>query len=323
MNLPTPSKSKRKLLVEPWAAKFLSLVLIVACPLARAQVTFTITSSADAFLATGSPTNPDGPTLTNDNFGTAGVLYVAPATSPNGEYQTVLKFNLSSATNLFNATYRSNWLISGISLELAGNFGATGEQPDTAIFNPINGGNFVIEWLADDDWVEGTGRPNKPATDGVTFASLPALLAEAHEILCTNTYVPPGDNVHVTWPLPFNHDLVNDIIGGGPVSFRFYAADNQVSYLFNSHNFGNGNQPLIHVTAIPPFKIISGAFTNNVFHLTANGGTNLPYQVQSSSDLTTSNWQNLGTVTAGGTGAIQFDDSTAADNNQRYYRLAY
>ena len=298
-------------------------MLVITCPLARAQVTYTVISSADAFLATGSPTNPDGPDLTNDNFGMAGVLYVAPATSPNGEYQTVLKFDLSGATNLFNATYGSNWLISGISLELAGNVGTAGKPADNAIFNPINGGNFVIEWLADDDWVEGTGRPNNLTMDGVTYGSLPALLAEAHEILSTNTYVPPGDNVPVTWPLPLNQDLVNDIMGGGPVSFRFFAADNQVSYLFNSHNFGNGNQPLIHITAIPSFRIVSGNFTNNVFHLVACGGTNFQYQLQGTSDLTPTNWQNLGTFTADGTGAIQFDDTTASNHNQRYYRLAY
>lgn len=293
------------------------------CTLARAQVTYTITTSADAFLATGSPTNPKGSNLTNANFGVAGVLYIAPAGSPNGEFQAVLKFDLSGTTNLFNAAYGSNWIISGISLELAGNFATTGAQPDNAIFNPINGGNFVIEWLANDNWVEGTGRPNAPTSDGVCYGSLPGLLSAAHESLCTNTYSPPGDNVHVTWPLPLNQDLVNDIAGGNEVSFRLYAADNQVSYLFNSHNFGNGNQPLIHVTAVPLLRMISGYFTNGVFHLIASAGANLPVQLQATSDLSTTNWQNLGPVTADGAGAIQFDDSTAANHNQRYYRLVY
>ena len=305
------------------AAKYLSLAIVAIGTLAQAQVTYTITTSADAFLATGSPANPKGLDLTNANFGIAGVLYVAPAGSPNGEYQSVLKFDLSGATNLFNATYGSNWLISGISLELAGNFATAGAQPDNAIFNPINGGNFVIEWLADDDWVEGTGRPNMPTTDGVAYGSLPALLAETHEILCTNTYVPPGDNVHVTWPLPLSQDLVDDITNGGPVSFRFYAADNQVSYLFNSHNFGNGNEPLIHATAIPRLKMISGYSTNGLFHLIAVASTNLPCQMQASSDLSATNWQTLGTVTADDAGVIQFDDSTDSGHNQRYYRLSY
>jgi hypothetical protein len=303
------------------AAIFFLLLLAGFCTLAQAQVTFTGTTSDDAFLATGSPTNSIGTDLTNANFGAAGVLYIAPPTSPNGEYQSVLKFNLAAATNLFNATYGPNWCISAISLRLTGNAAAPGEQPQNLSFNPIKGGNFVIEWLADDNWVEGTGRPISPTTDGVTYASLPALLAETHDILCTNTYTPPGDNVPVIWPLPLDQNLVNNIVAGGPVSFRFYAADNQISYLFNSHNYGNGNQPLINVTAIPLLKILSGYFTNGLFHLAGIGGTNAPYLIQASTDLTTNNWQTLGTATADSTGMIQFDDP-ATNYNQRFYRLA-
>jgi hypothetical protein len=304
------------------AVKYFPLILAGVCVVAQGQVTYTGTTSDDAFLAIGSPANQLGTDLTNANFGAAGVLYIAPPTSPNGEYQSVLKFNLAAATNLFNATYGTNWCISAISLKLTGNFAATGEQPDNLIFNPINGGNFVIEWLADDNWVEGTGRPMSPTADGVTYASLPALLAEPHDVLCTNTYSPPGDNIPVTWPLPLNQTLVTNIAAGGPVSFRFYAADNQISHLFNSHNYGNGNQPLINITASPFLRILSGHFTNGLFHLAGIGGTNAPYQVQASTDLTTTNWQTLGTVTADSTGAIQFDDPAAANHNQCYYRLS-
>jgi hypothetical protein len=303
-------------------AKYLTLVVAFLWTLAQAEVTSTTTTSADDFLATGSPTNPKGTDLTNANFGVAGVLYVAPASSANGEFQSILKFNLSGATNLFNASYGPSWIISGISLELTGNFATAGGQPDNAIFNPINGGNFVIEWLADDDWVEGTGRPNMPTTDGVAYGSLPMLLAEPHEILCTNAYSPPGNNVHVTWLLPLNTHLVNDIKGGGAVTLRFYAADNQISYLFNSHNFGNGNEPLIHVTATSLLKILSVNFTNGFIHLVGIGGTNAPYQVQASTDLSTTDWQMLGTATADATGVIRFDDLTATNLSQRYYRLA-
>ena len=297
-------------------------MLSVVCTSARAQVTFTATTSDDAFLATGSPTNPKGADLTGANFGAAGVLTIAPAASTNGEFQSVLKFNLSGATGLFNTAYGPHWTISEVSLELTGNFATTGAQPDNPIFNPVSRGNFVIEWLADDNWVEGTGRPNAPTIDGVTYNSLPDLLTGAHEILCTNIYLPPGDNVHLTWPLPLKTNLVNDIAGGNAVTFRFYAVDNQISYLFNSHNFGNGNEPLIHVTAIPLLKILSGSFTNGFFHLVGIGGTNTHYQIQASTDLATTNWQTLGTATADNAGMIQFDDAEATNHIQRYYRLA-
>lgn len=304
------------------AANHLLLVLFGACTLAQAQVTFTGTTSDDAFLATGSPNNPRGTDLTGSNFGAAGVLYIAPAASANGEYQSVLKFSLFGASSLFNSACGSNWTITAISLELTGNIATAGAQPDNAMFNPVTGGNFVIEWLADDNWVEGTGRPNFPTTDGVTYGSLADLLAGAHEILCTNTYSPPGNNVPVTWTLPLNGNLVNDIARGGAVSFRLFAVDNQISYLFNSHNFGNGNEPLIHITASPLLKILSGHFTNGFFHLVGIGGPNTPYQIQASADVTAAHWQTLGTATADNAGAVRFDDSTATNWNQRYYRLA-
>jgi hypothetical protein len=298
------------------------ILLMLSSVLASAQVTFTTTTSDDAFLATGSPSNPNGTNLTDLNYGVAGILCVAPVTAIKGEFQSVLKFNLSGATNLFNATYGPNWLIGAVSLELTSSFGTQGVQPDNGMFNAVNGGNFAIEWLAADNWAEGTGRPNNPTTDGVTYNSLPTLLAGAHEILCTNNYIPPGDNVHVTWPLPLKTNLVNDIAAGGAVSFRFFAADEQVGYLFNSHNFGNGNQPLLHVTAIPLLKILSACLTNGMFHLVAIGGINATYQVQANTNLSTTNWQTLGTVTADASGAIQFDDFTATNQPQRFYRIA-
>src|SRR5215469_16818765 len=175
---------------------FYILLLLCIAPFADAQTTFTITSSADAFLATGSPDNPAGTNLTGLNFGAAGQLVVAPPSGIKGEFQTILQFDLTGETNLFNTTYgTNNWTITTISLDLASNNGGEGEQPKNLIFPAVNGGAFIIEWLSDDNWPEGTGTPNNPTMDGVTYNSLPQLLASPHAIISTNTYVPPGDNV--------------------------------------------------------------------------------------------------------------------------------
>jgi len=290
---------------------------------AGAQVTYTGTTSADAFLAAGSPGNPEGSDLTGLNFGGAGTLVVAPTASVKGEFQSIIRFNLTNAVGLFDTNYGAgNWTVTGISLELTSNYGTGGVQPNNAIFPVISGGQFVVEWLAADDWVEGTGTPNLPTTDGVTYASLPNLLSGAREILCTNTYSPPGNNVPLTYALPLKPSLVADVSRGGDVTFHFYAADDQVGYLFNSHSYGRGNEPLLHVVAMPVLKILSGSFTNGAFHLTGLGGPNLTYQVQASSGLTTSNWQTLNSVTADSAGTIQFDDLTATNQSQRFYRLS-
>lgn len=303
--------------------KFIAILLFIWPSLSEAQVTYTMTTSEDAFLATGSSNIPAGSDLTGLNFGAAGTLAISPPSAVKGEFQSVLEFNLAGAVTLFNATYGTNgWSITGISLELTSNYGTSGVQPNNSIFNVIGGGNFVIEWLSNDDWIEGTGTPNLPTTDGVTYDSLPDLLSGRHEILCTNSYSPPGDNVPITYTLPLDTNLVGNAASGGDVSLLFYAADNQIGYLFNSHEYGRGNDPLIHVTASPSLKITSGYFTNVVFHLAGIGGDNVQYQVQANTNLAATNWITIGTVTADGSGIIEFDDSGATNHTQGFYRLS-
>lgn len=296
---------------------------LVACAhfATNAQVTFTATTSADVFVATGSSNNPAGTDLTGLNYGGAGTLVIAPGASVKGEFQSVIRFDLSGATNLFVQTYGTNWSISQVSLELTSNYGQAGVQPNNPIFPVVNGGKFVIEWLAGDDWLEGSGNPSVPTTDGLTFSMLPALVSLGHEALCTNTYVPPGVNVHVMWILPLQSNLVADVANGGSVSFWFYAANDQVTYLFNSYFYGRGNEPLIHVTAIPRLRILSGALTNGYFHIVGLGEPTISYEVQANSDLATTNWQTLGNAIADSAGILQFDDTTASTQSRRFYRL--
>jgi hypothetical protein len=95
------------------------LTLLCFGSIARAQVTNTAMTIADAFLLTGSTNYEGGADLTGLNFGAAGTLAIAPASSAKGEFQSVIKFDLAAGVALFNATYGSNnWSVTGISLEL-------------------------------------------------------------------------------------------------------------------------------------------------------------------------------------------------------------
>jgi len=303
--------------------KLALLMLQAAAVVAPAQVTFTTTTTADVFLATGSSNNPAGNDLAGLNFGGAGTLVVAPDSAAKGGFQSVIKFNLADAIGLFDMTCgTNNWTISSVALELASNYGVGGVQPNNPIFNVINGGQFVIEWLSEDNWLEGTGNPNLPTTDGLTLDSMSSLLASPHQILCTNTYSPPGVNVQVTWRLPLTKNLAADIAAGGDVSFYFRPADDQINYLFNSHGYGRGNEPQIHVSAAPLLSILSGYLTNGSFHLAGLGAPNAPHQIQATTNLSTTNWQTLDIITADETGMIQFNDTAATNQWQRFYRLA-
>jgi hypothetical protein len=223
-------------------------VTMVALPsIGKANTSFTINNTiADAFLATGSPLNPVGSDLTSFNFGGAGTLAIAPASSAKGRFDSIIKFNTASAINQFNSTYGAgNWLITGFTLSLASNF-----------FNMISAGSFGIDWLGYDNWVEGTGSgmgtPGFPGTSLVSFNSIATLYSGGSAALGTFAYTPPGDNIYLNYTLPLHASLLADATAGGDLSLFFYAADNQVSYLFNSRSFAqNRPQLTLSATAVP------------------------------------------------------------------------
>lgn len=127
----------------------------------------------------------------------------------------------------------------------------------------------------------------------------------------------------VIYALPLNTNLVAAVTNGGEISLLFYAADNQIGYLFNSHEYGRGNEPIIQVIANPVLEISSGYFTNANFHLNGVGPTNSQFNVQVISDVTATNWLTIGTATSDGMGAIQFNDTNAVKQGERFYRLTF
>lgn len=210
----------------------------------RAQTSFTISNSTAAAFLSGN--------LPSTNFGGAGTLAIAPASSAKGEFDSVLLFNTASAVSQFNTAYGAgNWTITGFTLSLASQFGTNGAAPNNNLFNTVSGGNFGIDWLANNTWVQGTGGGNGtsgyPNNSFVTFDSISNLFSGGFDSLGTNTYTPPGNNKYANYSLPLDGNLVAGAAGGN-VSLYFYAADNQVSYLFNSQAF-NSNHPELTITA--------------------------------------------------------------------------
>ena len=214
---------------------------------ALAQDTVTIMDSTSAaFMASGSSGNPDGTNLATKNYGNSGTLAIAPASSTKGAFDSVLLFNTSSAVNQFNTMYGvGDWTITGVTLSLASNFGTQGTQPNNNIFNTINAGSFGIDSLTDTTWTPGTGggsgTPGYPVNSDVDYAYIPTLQSFGYDFLNDYTYTPPGNNVYLTYTLPGNDPILDSTAAVGAVSLLFYAADNNVSYLFNSQIFMSGN----------------------------------------------------------------------------------
>jgi len=236
-----------------------ALIACVIMALAEATTSASVfivnNTTADAFLAGGAAANPVGTDLTGQNFGGAGTLAIAPAGSLKGQFDSVIKFNLAASASQFDSEFGAgNWDLSSVTLRLASNFGVQGQQPNNAIFNTINAGQFSIDHLQYDSWVEGAsggmGGPGFPHNSAVSLNSKPTLYSSGFSALGTFTYTPPGNNVYSTYDLPLNSGLLADIKAGGDVSFYFYAADNQIGYLFNARSFAQ-NRPELVLTAVP------------------------------------------------------------------------
>jgi hypothetical protein len=224
------------------------IAAILALPFAAlADTSLSTTSTGDAFLDANKPTF---------NFGKAGTLVIAPSTSSVGEVDSVMRFNLATTINQFNTTYgNGGWDITGISLSLASQFGTNGASGGNSLLPTVKGGNFAIDWISYDGWLEGTGNgmgSGNTVTGAVSYNSIPTLLGLTVDSLGTFTYTPPGNNVYASYSLPFDSGLESSIDAGGDVSLYFYATNSSVGYLINSRDFGS-NTPELTVTvgAVP------------------------------------------------------------------------
>lgn len=203
--------------------------------------TSSVNPSADAFVASG----PTG-SLGNNNYGGAGALSIAAPNLSQGEFQSVVQFNLSSVKSAFDSQFGvGQWSIQSVTLQL------TAAAPNNAIFNSSAAGQFSISWMQNDGWTEGTGNPMAPTTTGITFSTLNSFLSPADETLGTFNFN-GATSGNSTYTLGLTPSFSADVLAGNTVSFRMFAADTAVSYLSDSRSFGTASaRPLLTITAVP------------------------------------------------------------------------
>lgn len=211
---------------------------VLAASSTFAASTVQLKPTADAFVSSAAASS---------NFGAQGTLAIAGDSStrgatPTGRFESVLKFNLSSAVSQFDGEFGSgNWSISTVTFTLASNVGTQGGLPSSTAFPAINGGLFSILWMQDDSWSE----------TGVTYDNL-----SSHTGLTSGlgswSYVAPGNNVGITRDLGSDASFLADLTAGGDVSLLVTPGDDTVAYLFNSRTYNSAaNHPLLSITAIP------------------------------------------------------------------------
>ncbi len=207
--------------------------------------TVTLNPTADAFVSASNPGN---------NYGSAGALEISAAGLPQGQFQTVMQFNLASAFSTFNTDYGvGNWNLQSISLSF------TATAPNNPIFNNNAAGQFGVSWMQNDSWTEGTGTPMTPTTSGITYSTLSSFTGPNDENLGTFNFV-GGTNGVGTYSLTLTPNFSADAAAGNVVSFRLFAADSVVSYLYDSRNFGTVSaRPVLTIIAVPEPATLSVA----------------------------------------------------------------
>jgi hypothetical protein len=205
--------------------------------------TFSTGASADAFVAFG----PSG-NLADNNYGGGNALAIAAGGLTNGEFQSVIKFDLSGALTAFNAQYGpGNWSIQSVSLQL------TSSGHSNPIYNDIVAGRFGVSLMQSNGWLEGTGNASNPANNGITFNSLQGVFINNSTDQALGTFnFPGGSSGANNYSLTPSSGLLTDILNGSNLSLRLFAADSQVSYLFSARTATPASSgPQLIITVVP------------------------------------------------------------------------
>jgi hypothetical protein len=221
------------------ASALILFATIYACTAAG----FTNIPVADAFVATG----PSG-NLSGNNYGGGGALNVAAPNLPKGEFQSLLRFDLSSTASAFNSEFGvGQWNIQSVTLQL------TASPHANAIYNPVAPGLLDVSLMQNNSWAEGTGTAGAPTTTGISFTSLNSIFINnsTDEALGTLNF-PGGTSGTLSSSLNLTPTLISDIVTGGLASVRLFAGDNVVSIMFSSRSdTPSSSAPELIITAVP------------------------------------------------------------------------
>ena len=172
------------------------------------------------------------------NFGNSGALVISGSGpgNTNGQFASLLKFDLAVATSALDTAYGvGNWSIDSILLEL------TAVVPNNVTFNANAAGAIDVDWLMTDSWTE----------TGITWNGLPAVISGGSQSMGTLAY--DGGPGTTQYSLTSTAGFVNDLTSGGIASLLISAnSDPNASLVINSRNFGTpASRPALIITASP------------------------------------------------------------------------
>jgi len=299
---------------------YLTLVATAAVLVISAQWCFSQTATvtanpeADAFVCSATPFA---------NYGGAGAIAVSGPTAvngsnqPNGAFDSLMRFPMSNVVASLDSTLATHdWLVLRATLKLT-EMGA----PPSLIFNR-GVGAFEIRWLAADSWIEGTGIPIVPTTNGVAWKDIPTLLNQGTDV-SLGQFTNSGADTRSSFVLALKEPFLSDIRAGGHVTFYFTAISPQIGFTAGSRSFFSSNDfPVLEIVAAanphPLIDSIENLGTNTL--LSFNTVSNWTYVVQFAEKVS-GVWSNLVTMPAQPTNS-HFDLPEPITSSQRFYRLS-
>ena len=221
------------------------------------------------------------------NYGAAGALSVSGPNAVNGSgvangvFDSLIRFNTAALVTNFNSIFGTdNWAINGAKLRVT-ELGA----PANPLFNRGTG-SFEIRWIANDDWVEGTGTPNAPTNNGIAYNTEPALLDGATDA-SLGTFTNAGVDGTLSFSLALPLRFLNDVRAGGEVGLYLTAIDPATGFTVDSRSFGTTSaRPFLEISAIPRPVITAMNFSGpNLVFGASNIAANGTYELLSSTNM--------------------------------------
>jgi hypothetical protein len=300
-------------------SKTLLTLLLSAAVAGLAQAaSFTNNVSVDSFVRAAAPTL---------NYGSAGALSVSGASAgnssgvTNGIYDSFIRFNTAAMVTNFDSVFGShNWVMTSAKL-LVTEVGA----PANAIFNRGKGA-FEIRWIANDNWIEGTGTPTAATTNGIAYQDEPALLNRGTDVslgVFTNAGTDATVSFSFALPAPFTADLK----AGGEVGLYLTAIDPGIGFTFDSRGVGPVTaRPALEISALPRPGIAAISLSGTDILLAGtNGVASGTYHVLASANvaLPVSQWSPVATnvLSANGNFAITLTNVANANAPQQFFIL--
>jgi hypothetical protein len=276
--------------------------------------TVTVIPEADAFVRSADPFA---------NYGGAGAISVSGPTAvnatnqQNGAFDSLIRFPMSNVVASLDSTMATHdWVVLRATLKLT-EMGA----PPSPIFNRGTGA-FEIRWLSSDSWIEGTGIPIAPTTNGVAWNDIPSLLNPAIDT-SLGQFANTSTDTRLSFALSLKDPFLSDIRAGGRLTLYLTAISSQIGFTADSRSFVLSNDfPVLEIIATPDPHPRIDSIENLAINTLLSFDTlaNWTYVVQAA-DNPSGTWINLFTVPALSTNShVVFPDPKTS--SQRFYRLS-